>query len=54
MFNGPKPHAGGTITAGRATVKIDGKPAARVRDMAACKGLPGAVALGGLTALIGE
>jgi uncharacterized Zn-binding protein involved in type VI secretion len=43
MFDGPKPHVGGTIVAGSTKVTICNKPAARVGDATECKGPPGAV-----------
>src|SRR5687768_5097563 len=36
MFDGPKPHGGGLITKGSATVLIGNKPAARVGDLTQC------------------
>jgi uncharacterized Zn-binding protein involved in type VI secretion len=54
MFDGPKPHVGGTILKGSTTVTIGNLPAARVSDVTECKGPPGAVALGESTVLIGE
>lgn len=54
MFDGPKPHVGGTILKGSATVMIANKPAARVGDTTECKGPPGAIAPPGCpTVLIG-
>ena len=54
MFDGPKPHVGGTIVKGSATVLICNKPAARVGDPTECKGPPGTIALGCPTVLIGD
>ena len=53
MFDGPKPHVGGTIVKGSSSVNIGGKPAARVSDTTECKGPPGSVALGEFTVMIG-
>jgi uncharacterized Zn-binding protein involved in type VI secretion len=54
MFDGPKPHVGGPITApGCPTVLIGGMPAARVSDMVTCVGPPDAIAKGSPTVLIG-
>lgn len=54
MFTGLKPHVGGTISKGSATVKIGFKPAARVSDLTVCSPEPGAVAVGEPTVVIGE
>lgn len=54
MFDGPKPHVGGTITKGSSTVLICNKPAARVSDPTECKGPPGIIQMGESTVLIGE
>jgi len=43
MFDGPKPHVGGTIAAGSTKVMICNKLAARVGDTTECKGPPGCV-----------
>jgi uncharacterized Zn-binding protein involved in type VI secretion len=51
--DGPKPHGGGTITKGSATVMIGGKPAARVGDMVQCVGPTGTVIMGCTTVNIG-
>ncbi len=53
MFDGPKPHVGGTILKGSASVNIGFKPAARVSDTTECKGPPGVVALGNFTVMLG-
>jgi uncharacterized Zn-binding protein involved in type VI secretion len=53
MFDGPKPHVGGPITLGSATVLIGGKPAARMGDMATCVGPPSSIVIGCTTVLIG-
>lgn len=52
--DGPKPHVGGTIIKGSATVLICNKPAARVNDPAECKGPPNKVAMGCATVQIGD
>ncbi len=54
MFDGPKPHVGGPITApGAPTVLIGSLPAARVGDVVTCVGPPDSVAQGSATVLIG-
>jgi uncharacterized Zn-binding protein involved in type VI secretion len=53
MSDGPKPHVGGPIAAGCATVLIGGAPAARVGDMVTCAGPPDAIAMGSFTVSIG-
>jgi uncharacterized Zn-binding protein involved in type VI secretion len=54
MFDGPKPHVGGTIIMGSTKVLICSKPAARVGDPTECKGPSGAVGPPGcLNVLIG-
>jgi uncharacterized Zn-binding protein involved in type VI secretion len=54
MFDGPKPHVGGTIVQGSTSVLIANKPAARVSDPTECLGPPGMIAVGDLTVLIGN
>ena len=54
MFTGLKPHVGGVIAKGSATVKIGFMPAARVSDLTTCSPEPGAVAMGEPTVNIGE
>ena len=49
---GPKPHVGGPITLGAATVTIGFMPAARVGDMATCAGPPDTIAKGSATVMI--
>ncbi len=50
----PPPHVGGPILPpGCPTVLIDGMPAARAGDMAACTGPPDAIASGSTTVTIG-
>lgn len=51
--DGPKPHVGGAILKGSATVLICNKPAARAGDPTECKGPPGTVAKGEPTVQIG-
>jgi uncharacterized Zn-binding protein involved in type VI secretion len=54
MFDGPKPHVGGPITApGAPTVLIGSLPAARVGDMVTCVGPPDTIAQGSVTVMIG-
>jgi uncharacterized Zn-binding protein involved in type VI secretion len=54
MFDGPKPHVGGPITApGAPTVLIGSLPAARVGDVVTCVGPPDTIAQGSVTVLIG-
>jgi uncharacterized Zn-binding protein involved in type VI secretion len=53
LFDGPKPHVGGTVAVGSATVLIGGLPAARQGDMVVEAGPPNAVAAGLPTVLIG-
>src|SRR4051812_20271270 len=53
LFDGPKPHAGGVISVGSATVMIGGLPAARQGDMVVEAGAPNSVAVGCPTVTIG-
>ncbi len=53
LFDGPKPHVGGTVAVGSATVLIGGLPAARQGDMVVEAGPPNAIAAGLPTVLIG-
>lgn len=53
LFDGPKPHVGGTVAVGSATVLIGGLPAARQGDMVTEAGPPNAIAAGLPTVLIG-
>jgi uncharacterized Zn-binding protein involved in type VI secretion len=53
MVDGVKPHVGGPILQGCATVSIGGKPAARVGDQVTCTGPPDAIAFGSATVMIG-
>lgn len=52
MFDGPKPHVGGPVIKGAATVSIGMLPAARITDMAVCVGPPDAIIKGSATVLI--
>ncbi len=51
---GTKPHVGGKILKGSATVLIMKKPAARVGDAAKCNGPPDSIAKGCGTVQIGD
>lgn len=53
LFNGPAPHAGGSVAVGSATVLICGLPAARQGDVIVEAGGPNTIALGLQTVLIG-
>ena len=53
LFDGPKPHVGGTVAVGSATVLIGGLPAARQGDTILEAGPPNAIAAGLPTVLIG-
>jgi uncharacterized Zn-binding protein involved in type VI secretion len=53
MSDGPKPHVGGPVAMGCATVFVGGMPAVRVNDLTTCAGPPDAVAMGSLTVMIG-
>jgi uncharacterized Zn-binding protein involved in type VI secretion len=53
LFDGPKPHVGGTVAVGSATVLIGGLPAARQGDTIVEAGPPNAIATGLATVLIG-
>jgi uncharacterized Zn-binding protein involved in type VI secretion len=53
LFDGPKPHVGGTVAVGSATVLIGGMPAARQGDTIVEAGPPNAIAMGLATVLIG-
>lgn len=53
LFDGPKPHVGGTVAVGSATVLIGGLPAARQGDMVVEAGPPNAIAAGLPTVSIG-
>jgi uncharacterized Zn-binding protein involved in type VI secretion len=51
---GPKPHVGGPVSAGEASVLIGSMPAARVADALSCVGPADAVAEGEASVLIGN
>ena len=53
LFDGPRPHVGGTVAVGSATVLIGGLPAARQGDAIIEAGPPNAIATGLSTVLIG-
>lgn len=53
LFDGPKPHVGGTVALGSATVFVGGLPAARVGDQVVEAGPPNAIASGAQDVLIG-
>jgi len=53
LFDGPKPHVGGVIGVGCATVMIGGFPAARQGDIVIEAGAPNAIAAGAPTVFIG-
>lgn len=53
LFDGPKPHVGGTVAIGSATVLIGGLPAARAGDAIIEAGAANAIATGDPTVLIG-
>ena len=50
---GPKPHVGGPVAAGEATVLIGFQPAARKGDKAVCIGPPDTISAGEGSVLIG-
>lgn len=52
MFDGPKPHVGGPVMLGAATVMIGMMPAARMMDMCVCVGPPDMIMKGSPTVLI--
>jgi uncharacterized Zn-binding protein involved in type VI secretion len=53
LSDGPKPHVGGMVAKGSATVLIAGLPAARVGDQVVEVGAPNPIAMGDPTVLIG-
>ena len=53
LVDGMKPHVGGTVAAGSATVLIGGAAAARQGDLVVEAGPPNAVATGAVTVVIG-
>lgn len=53
LSDGPKPHVGGVVAVGSATVLINSLPAARQGDQIVEVGPPNAIAIGATTVLIG-
>ena len=53
LVDGARPHVGGIVAAGSATVFIAGAPAARQGDLIVEAGPPNAIASGAATVLIG-
>ena len=53
LVDGMKPHVGGTVAVGSATVLIGGAAAARQGDLVVEAGPPNAVATGAVTVVIG-
>jgi uncharacterized Zn-binding protein involved in type VI secretion len=53
LSDGPKPHVGGVVAVGSATVLIAGLPAARQGDQVVEAGAPNAIVVGAPTVLIG-
>lgn len=53
LVDGLKPHVGGVVALGSATVMIGGLPAARQGDQVVEAGAPNAIAVGAPTVLIG-
>lgn len=53
LSDGPKPHVGGVVALGSASVLIGGLPAARMGDQIIEVGAPNAIAVGDPTVLIG-
>jgi uncharacterized Zn-binding protein involved in type VI secretion len=53
LFDGPKPHVGGTVRAGSATVMIGGLPAARQGDIVIETTAPNIIIAGAPTVFIG-
>ena len=53
LFDGPKPHVGGVVGVGSATVMIGGFPAARQGDIVMEAGVPNAIAAGAPTVFMG-
>ena len=52
LSDGPKPHVGGPIALGAATVLIGMQPAARIGDPCVCVGPPDTIAKGSPTVFI--
>lgn len=53
LSDGPKPHGGGVVAVGSATVMIGGLPAARLGDVITEAGPPNTIASGAVNVLIG-
>jgi uncharacterized Zn-binding protein involved in type VI secretion len=53
LSDGPKPHVGGMVMVGSATVMIGGLSAARQGDMVVEAGAPNSIAMGAPTVMIG-
>ncbi|MET0886341.1 MAG: PAAR domain-containing protein [Mycetocola sp.] len=53
LSDGPKPHVGGSVAVGSATVLIGGLPAARMGDQIVEAGPPNVITAGEATVLIG-
>jgi uncharacterized Zn-binding protein involved in type VI secretion len=53
LSDGPKPHVGGPVTKGVASVLIDNMPAATVTSQCTCVGPIDAIAKGSMTVFIG-
>jgi uncharacterized Zn-binding protein involved in type VI secretion len=53
LFDGPKPHVGGTVAVGSTTVLINSLPAVRQGDQVVEASAPNAIVLGEPTVLIG-
>jgi uncharacterized Zn-binding protein involved in type VI secretion len=53
LSDGPKPHGGGVVAVGSATVTIGGMPAARQGDMVVEASAPNVIVTGALTVMIG-
>ena len=53
LFDGPKPHVGGVVAKGSATVLIGGMPAARMGDSVVEAGAPNSIAMGAPNVQIG-
>ncbi|GAA4406764.1 PAAR domain-containing protein [Fodinibacter luteus] len=53
LYDGPKPHVGGTVALGSVTVLIGGLPASRVGDRVIEAAAPNTITTGEVTVLIG-
>ncbi len=53
LFDGPKPHVGGSVAVGSMSVMIGGQPAARQDDQVVEAGAPNAIKMGEPTVEIG-